>query len=263
MQTLRNLPLAARLGVAFGALAVGLLVVTVVAFRATDGLGSKVDALAVDVPRYTELVDGIAARLPEEAHLTVRHLYVFDGDLKAQDEVTAQFEKLVEQDEAAFAGMVQVLSTTGDAASIEAADDVEQLQRSHDAFIDATRETLDVSREETVDARRGARRVALRLHRRARPDAQGALHGRHPDRGGHDGLRRRRGREGAQRDQRHEARDPDRRAGQRADRADPRRLDHPLGRAARSARSAGGCSRSTTTACRRSPPASRPARTAT
>ena len=191
MQKLRNLPLAARLGVAFGALAVGLLVVTVVAFRATDGLGSKVDALAVDVPKYTELVDGIAARLPEEAHLTVRHLYVFDGDLKAQDEVAAQFEKLVERDEDAFAGMVQVLSTTGDAASIEAADDVKQLQRSHDAY--RRRDPQDARRLPPGDRRRrrGARRVALRLHRRARPDAQGALRGRHPDRSGHDGLRRR------------------------------------------------------------------------
>ena len=50
MQKLRNLRLAVRLGVAFGALALGLLVVSVVAFRSTRRPGTKVDALAVDVP---------------------------------------------------------------------------------------------------------------------------------------------------------------------------------------------------------------------
>jgi phosphoglycerate-specific signal transduction histidine kinase len=71
MQKLRNLPLAARLGVAFGALALGLIVVSFVAFRSTDNLNSKVDELASDVPQYTAVVDGIAARLPEETHATV------------------------------------------------------------------------------------------------------------------------------------------------------------------------------------------------
>ena len=60
MQKLRNLPLAVRLGGAFGALALGLLVVSLVAFRSTDNLQTKVDALAVDVPQYTALVDGVA-----------------------------------------------------------------------------------------------------------------------------------------------------------------------------------------------------------
>jgi methyl-accepting chemotaxis protein len=152
MQNLRNLPLAVRLGVAFGALAVGLLVVTLVAFRATDGLEGKVDALAVEVPEYTALVDGVAARLPQEAHLTVRHLYVFDGDVKAQDAEARAFEQLARADEAALDKMVRVLSATGDAASVEAAEGVEQLQRSYRAYDDATRKALALSRQETVDA---------------------------------------------------------------------------------------------------------------
>jgi hypothetical protein len=64
MQKLRNLPLAARLGIAFGALALGLLIVTLVAIRSTDGLKGKMGELSVDVPQYTATVDGIAARVP-------------------------------------------------------------------------------------------------------------------------------------------------------------------------------------------------------
>ena len=91
MQMLRNLRLAARLGVAFGALALGLLVVSVVAFSATDGLTTQVDSLADDVPA-TPRPSTASRRAPEEAHLLAQHLYVHDGDLAAQDEVAAEFE---------------------------------------------------------------------------------------------------------------------------------------------------------------------------
>jgi methyl-accepting chemotaxis protein len=149
MQTLRNLPLAARLGVAFGALALGLLVVSLVAFRATDNLKTKVDALAVDVPRYTALVDGIAARLPEEAHAAAEHLYVFDGDLEAQDEIAEEFEEFAKADEAALASMIEALSAT-DPESAGAADGVKQLQASYLAYLELIRKAIKVSRQETT-----------------------------------------------------------------------------------------------------------------
>jgi methyl-accepting chemotaxis protein len=151
MHKLRNLRLAARLGVAFGALALGLLVVSVVAFRATDNLHTKVDSLSVDVPQYTAMVEGIAARLPEEAHATVEHLYVFDGDLEAQDEVAAEFEELAKADEAALAGMVEVLSVARDAEMREAADGAKQLQAAYLDYLGQIRKALEISRQETVD----------------------------------------------------------------------------------------------------------------
>ena len=104
MQKLRNLKLAVRLGIAFGALGLGLLVVSVVAFKSTGNLDTKVHALAVDVPQYTAVVDGIAARMPEEGHLLAQHLYVYDGDIKAQDKVAKRFETLAAQDEKALRG---------------------------------------------------------------------------------------------------------------------------------------------------------------
>jgi len=165
MQKLRNLPLAARLGVAFGALALGLLVVSLVAFRSTAGLDTKVRALAVDVPEYTALVGGIAARLPEEAHLVVEHLYVFDGDVKAQDKVAAQFEKSAKADERALTAMADVLSAENDSASARAADGIEQLQTSYLRYLDAARKAIERSRQETIDAvaeRVGSRNIYLK-----------------------------------------------------------------------------------------------------
>jgi hypothetical protein len=163
MQNLRNLPLAVRLGVAFGALALGLLVVSLVAFRSTDNLQTKVDALAVDVPQYTALVDGVAARLPEEAHLAVEHPYVHDGDLEAQDRVAGEFEKTAEADEEALAAMVRVLSAAGDAESVQAVDGVEQLQQSYLSYLAAARKAIELSRRETVGAeeRTGSRTIYL------------------------------------------------------------------------------------------------------
>src|SRR5688572_19042361 len=151
MNKLRNLRLTARLGIAFGTLALGLLVVTIVAFQSTDNLDTKVTALAVDVPQYTAMVDGIAARLPEEAHAAVEHLYVYDGDVKAQDEIAAEFEALAKADTAALAGMVKALSVAPDAETRKAADGVKKLQASYLGYLGMIRKAMKVSRRETVD----------------------------------------------------------------------------------------------------------------
>jgi methyl-accepting chemotaxis protein len=151
MQKLRNLPLAARLGIAFGTLALGLLFVSLVAFRATATFDERLEELSKEVPEYSALVEGVAARLPEEAHLTARHLYVFDGDVEAQDEVAAEFEKLAEEDAAALSAMVDTLSSSDDPEMAEAGQGVRELQTSYMGFLDATRKTLAISRQETVD----------------------------------------------------------------------------------------------------------------
>src|SRR5215210_7005761 len=151
MHKLRNLRLAARLGIAFGTLALGLLVVSVVAFKSTDHLNTKVRSLSVEVPQYTAMVDGLAARLPEEAHASVEHLYVYDGDLKTQDEVAAEFEGLAKADEAALAGMVKVLAAAPDTETRAAAGETRKLQSAYLAYLAAIRKALKVSRQETVD----------------------------------------------------------------------------------------------------------------
>jgi methyl-accepting chemotaxis protein len=151
MQRLRNLRLAVRLGIAFGALGLGLLVVSIVAFTSTDNLETKVTGLAVDVPNYTAAVDGIAARMPQEGHLLAQHLYVYDGDLAAQDKVAKQFEALAAQDEKSFAGMIAVLSSAKDPQTRAAADGVKKLQAGYAALTALSRKAIQASRKETVD----------------------------------------------------------------------------------------------------------------
>ena len=150
MQKLRNLRLAVRLGVAFGALGLGLLVVSVVAFKSTGNLDTKVKALAVDVPQYTAIVDGIAARMPQEGHLVAQHLYVYDGDLKTQDATAKRFEALAVQDEKAFEGMIAVLGNAPDAETRAAADEIKKLRDGYVAMLDLSRKAIEASRKETV-----------------------------------------------------------------------------------------------------------------
>jgi methyl-accepting chemotaxis protein len=150
MQRLRSLRLAVRLGIAFGALGLGLLVVTLVAFSSTANLDTKVSALAVDVPKYTANVDGIAARMPQEAHLLAQHLYVYDGNLAAQDKVAKQFEALAGQDDKAFDYMLSVLSVAPDPETRAAADGVKKLKAGYDAMTDLSRKAIAASRQETV-----------------------------------------------------------------------------------------------------------------
>ena len=151
MQRLRNLRLAVRLGIAFGALGLGLLVVSVVAFKSTGNLDTKVQALAVDVPQYTAVVDGIAARMPEEGHLVAQHLYVYDGDLAAQDKVAKQFETLAAQDEKSFAAMLAALGNAPDPETRAAADGVKKLQAGYVGLLNLSRQAIKASREETVN----------------------------------------------------------------------------------------------------------------
>jgi methyl-accepting chemotaxis protein len=150
MQRLRNLRLAVRLGIAFGALALGLLVVSVVAFKSTGNLDTKVHGLAVDVPQYTATVDGIAARMPEEGQLVAQHLYVYDGDLASQDKVAKQFDALAAQDEKAFEGMIAVLSQAQDPETKAAADGVKKLREGYMALVGLSKKAIQASRQETV-----------------------------------------------------------------------------------------------------------------
>jgi methyl-accepting chemotaxis protein len=150
MQRLRNLRLAVRLGIAFGALALGLLVVSVVAFKSTGNLDTKVQGLAVDVPQYTAVVDGVAARMPEEGHLVAQHLYVYDGDLANQDRVAKQFESMAQQDEKSFAEMLAVLSQAPDAETRSAADGVKKLRDGYVGLLNLSRQAIKASRAETV-----------------------------------------------------------------------------------------------------------------
>ena len=102
------------------------------------------------MPQYTAVVDGIAARMPQEGHLVAQHLYVYDGDVAAQDKVAKQFEALAGQDEKAFAAMLAVLSNAPDPQTRAAADGVKKLRDGYVGLLGLSRKAIEASRKETV-----------------------------------------------------------------------------------------------------------------
>jgi methyl-accepting chemotaxis protein len=94
VQYFRNLRLAVRLAIAFGALAVGLLLVGGVAVTAMGGLKDETTTLGAHDLRATRLAGELAERNATIAHLVAQHLYVHDGDLETQDGLQKRMEKL-------------------------------------------------------------------------------------------------------------------------------------------------------------------------
>jgi methyl-accepting chemotaxis protein len=89
MSRFANLPLAARLGAAFGLLAIALLLVTVTAVRVFGQFGHDTDRLAHDKVRAVVLAGDLGQRVQAVGQLTAEHLYVYDGDLKNEDRIAA------------------------------------------------------------------------------------------------------------------------------------------------------------------------------
>src|SRR4051794_367480 len=156
LQRIRNFPLAVRLGVGFGALALGLVIVS---------------SFAVDVLKQTEtdtkeaggdftaiqLLGGLIAREEAAGHLTTVHLFVVDGNLAAQDGMAKRIAVLEQQTAAAakqarpfFAGDRAQLLENFDAAQKELHGSIDQ--------------AVTLSRAETVkkaENRNGSRGVYL------------------------------------------------------------------------------------------------------
>ena len=92
MTSIRNLPLAARLGGAFGALCLALVVVAFTGVNAMHGLQSETDKLAGRHLRAAQLLGGMQQRAKDNMSLVGQHLYVLDGDLEAQDALAEDIE---------------------------------------------------------------------------------------------------------------------------------------------------------------------------
>src|SRR3954447_1364304 len=94
MSRISNLRLGARLAVAFGVLAVALAVVSAVAFTKLTSVGNETAKLGSGKDAHAlESVDDARTSLHNMAHGVVRHLYVYDGDLKTEDRIAAKLTK--------------------------------------------------------------------------------------------------------------------------------------------------------------------------
>ena len=157
MTRLRRLRLGLRLGLAFAVLLAALAITVAVGV-------SNLRALDVKSSDSAQGQDAVAQRSAAEvaegthraAHDTVRHLYVYDGDLEAEDAIAAAIAADQKTVAAALAGLPAVVHT---AAARSALDPV----RAHAArYAKLVGDALARSRRETVDGveeRDGSRAV--------------------------------------------------------------------------------------------------------
>jgi methyl-accepting chemotaxis protein len=154
MTSIRNPPLAARLGGAFGALCLALVLVAFTGVNAMNGLEAKSDELADRHLRASELLAGIQQDAKDTVGLVAQHLYVYDGDLAAQDGVAEKIEAEHAESDRAAAELAKLLAGTpieGRYAEFAALRD--EMTRTQDEAIQRSR----VETVENVEDRDGSR----------------------------------------------------------------------------------------------------------
>jgi methyl-accepting chemotaxis protein len=144
MSSFNNLRLAHRLGAAFGALALAVAIAAVVSL---DGLG-KLDADARrmsdrDVKALQHLVV-ISEDFLSTGYLVVRHLYVEDGDLRAQDRTAEEIAAWRREAERSFTALRPRVEGARAKATLQS------FETSFDRFGAAAGRAIALSRQETV-----------------------------------------------------------------------------------------------------------------
>src|SRR4051794_32251182 len=94
MSRFANLSIAVRLGVAFGLQAVALLALTLVATHAFSSFHEDTRTLNARDVRALAVAGQLGQELQGVGRETAEHLYVYDGDLKSQDEIQQTIETL-------------------------------------------------------------------------------------------------------------------------------------------------------------------------
>src|SRR4051794_1822200 len=90
MKRFANLPLAARLGAAFGLLAVALVLVAVISVSLFRSFDHDVTKLSNQDVQAVALSGDIGQQIQSAGRLIADHLYVFDGDLKTEDQIAKE-----------------------------------------------------------------------------------------------------------------------------------------------------------------------------
>ena len=145
MQHFRNLRLAARLAIAFGTLAVGLLLVGGVAVKEMGALKKDTRTIGSRGVHGTQLAGAVGERVSKIGRLVVEHLYVADGDLKAQDKLQARILELGEENVGDVKTLTSMLAGTGSDNAIR------DFAAAREEFAASWSKALERSRQETVD----------------------------------------------------------------------------------------------------------------
>ena len=97
MRRFASLPIAVRLGAAFGLLALALAAVTLIATHAFGTFRDDTQGLADRDMRAVAIAGALGQNLQAIGRETADHLYVYDGDLASQDEIAVRVDALRQQ----------------------------------------------------------------------------------------------------------------------------------------------------------------------
>src|SRR4051794_4467300 len=154
MTSIRNLPLAVRLGGAFGAFCLAMAVVAFTGLHAMSGLRAKADTLAERHLRAAELLGQMRERSKDDISTVAQHLYVHDGDLATEDKLMGEIENHRTKSDADGAELERLFAGT------PAADEYAAFVAKRNEMARAEKQVLAASRAETLrnaDDRSGSR----------------------------------------------------------------------------------------------------------
>ncbi|MEA2323456.1 MAG: methyl-accepting chemotaxis protein, partial [Solirubrobacteraceae bacterium] len=159
MSRFNDLRLAYRLGIAFAVVILALAVIAAISVSRMSALNADARAMADHDVVSLEHVLTVQQRVERASALTVTHLYVYDGDLKAQDAVAAQVAALAKANAADLKGLRASLDDPSARPALA------RFEAARGRFAAAYATALRRSRAETVgnaEARDGSRDFYLR-----------------------------------------------------------------------------------------------------
>jgi methyl-accepting chemotaxis protein len=134
-----------KLGAAFAILALGLVVVGWVGTSHVGTLADSATEMVTSNVTSLQHVSSVAQHVEGDAHDTAQHLYVLDGDLKAEDRVAAHIAAHKQADDADLRALGALL-TRPELKTLH-----QRMLANHKAFVAARDEALARSRQETID----------------------------------------------------------------------------------------------------------------
>ena len=141
MSRIRSISIGLRLALAFGAVCAACLVVALVGYTGATGLQTQTHHVE-DGARTQQLLGGLNEDIALNADAVVRHLYVLDGDLKAQDAMQKEIEARWPDISAALAEIKQI--HPDDVAAVDA------IAAQVKPYRAAVTEAIATSRQETI-----------------------------------------------------------------------------------------------------------------
>jgi methyl-accepting chemotaxis protein len=154
--TIRNLPLGAKLGLSFAIVVLAVAVAAVAGIRAVSSLDSNVETLTDESIPALHTAGNLKAGINANAHNVVRHLYVLDGHLEAQDAV----QKGIADKKAQVTKDFETLGELLEGPRAQRAYDA--LVKARAGYVAAFTKAIELSRTETVkgvEERDGSRAV--------------------------------------------------------------------------------------------------------